>query len=188
MKFESTPITGVFLLSPEERRDDRGFFARMFCIEEFAARGLETRVAQANISSNSRRGTLRGMHYQLGAAAEVKIVRCTQGAVWDVALDLRPDSPTFGQSFGAELTAENHRMLYIPRGCAHGFITSTEDTEVFYLVSSLYAPAEERSVRWNDPRFGIAWPATVEQISPKDAATPDFNEERNGIERLRGLI
>ena len=188
MLFHPNPVTGSFLIEPEKRSDERGFFARLFCESEFGDRGLETRFVQANTSLSVRKGTLRGMHYQLGTAAEVKLVRCTAGAMFDVALDLRPDSPTFGRWFGAELTATNHTTLYIPRGCAHGFVTLAEQTEVFYLVSAPYAPAQERCVRFDDPRFGIRWPVPVEQVSPKDAATPDFDPVHHGVETLRGLV
>lgn len=188
MIFEKSPIPGVMIIAPEERRDARGFFARLFCEKEFANHGLETRFVQANVSLSVGVGTLRGMHYQIGDAAEVKVVRCTAGALFDVALDLRPDSPAFGQWFGTELTAENHRMLYVPRGCAHGFISLAPNTEIFYLVSSAYTPAMERGIRYNDPRFSILWPAQVEHISPADASRPDFDPEIHGVEHLRGLI
>ncbi|WP_349509474.1 dTDP-4-dehydrorhamnose 3,5-epimerase [Pseudacidobacterium ailaaui] len=188
MIFQETPIQGVFVIRPEERCDSRGFFARLFCESEFSAHRLETRFVQANASLSINKGTLRGMHYQLGAAAEVKLVRCTSGALYDVALDLRPDSSTFGQWFGVELTAANHTMLYIPRGCAHGFITLDANTEVFYLVSSPYSPDQERGIRFNDPRFSIQWPLPVEHISQKDAGNPDFDPVYHGMESLRGLL
>jgi dTDP-4-dehydrorhamnose 3,5-epimerase len=188
MIFETSPIQGVLTIRPEERRDARGFFARLFCETEFAAHGLETRFVQANVSLSIGLGTLRGMHYQIGAAAEVKLVRCTAGALFDVALDLRPDSPTFGQWFGTELTADNHHMLYVPRGCAHGFVSLAPNTEIFYLVSSPYTPAMERGVRYNDPQFSIRWPANAEHISPADANRLDFDPELHGVEHLRGLL
>lgn len=188
MIFSPTNLQGVYYVQPEERRDERGFFARMFCEIEFGNQGLETKFVQANTSLSVQSKTVRGMHYQLGKAAEVKLVRCTSGALFDVALDLRPDSPTFGQSFGAELTAENHALLYLPRGCAHGFVTLRDNTEVFYLVSAHYTPSMERTVRFNDPKFAIKWPAPMEHISPKDAATPDFDAVKHGIEMLRGLL
>ena len=188
MLFHPNPITGSFLIEPEKCSDERGFFARLFCESEFAAHGLKTRFVQTNASLSVQKGTLRGMHYQLGTSAEVKLVRCTAGALFDVALDLRPDSPTFGEWFGAELTAENHAMMYVPCGCAHGFITLADQAEVFYMVSAPYAPAQERCVRFDDPRFGIRWPAPVEHISPKDAATPAFDSVHHGVETLRGLV
>ncbi len=147
-------------------------------------------VPDSSLWANQRvflKGTVRGMHYQLGKAAEVKLVRCTAGALFDVALDLRPDSATFGQWFGAELTADNHSMLYVSRGCAHGFVTLTENAEVFYLVSSPYTPSLERSVRYNDPRFGVRWPIPVEQVSPKDANSPDFDPVYHGTAQLTGF-
>lgn len=188
MIFEPTAIGGVFVIRPEERRDSRGFFARLFCSSEFRSHDLEPHFEQANASLSTGKGTLRGMHYQIGPASEVKVVRCTAGALYDVALDLRPDSPTFGQSFGVELTAENHVMLYVPRGCAHGFISLLPDTEVFYLVSSPYTPTAERGVRYNDPSFSIQWPIAVEHISQADACRPDFDPLTHGVESLRGLI
>jgi dTDP-4-dehydrorhamnose 3,5-epimerase len=188
MIFERMPIAGVTVIKPRERSDDRGFFARMFCAVEFADHGLETKFVQANASLSIGKGTLRGMHYQVGSSTEVKVVRCTAGALYDVALDLRPDSPTFGRWFGTNLTAENHTMLYVPRGCAHGFITLVPNTEVFYLVSAFYAPAQERGVRYSDSQFSIQWPEQVEHISPADANRPDFNPEGNAIEQLRGLL
>jgi dTDP-4-dehydrorhamnose 3,5-epimerase len=188
MIFEKTPVTGVHVIRLEARQDDRGLFARVFCESEFAAQGLETKYVQSNLSMSRQRGTLRGMHYQIGTAAEVKVVRCTSGALYDVALDLRPDSPTFGRSFGLELSADNRTTLYIPRGCAHGFITLTDNAEVTYLVSAPYSPQQERGVRYNDPRFSIAWPIAPVAISPKDAQWPDFEPVFHGSEELRGFI
>jgi dTDP-4-dehydrorhamnose 3,5-epimerase len=175
MKFHPTPIEGARLIEPELRGDDRGFFARLFCEREFGEAGLISGFVQVNDAFSNTKGTLRGMHYQIGEAAEVKIVRCIRGAFWDVILDLRANSPTFGKSFGAELTQDNRLMMYVPRGVAHGLITLTDDTETFYLVNNFYSPDNERGVRWNDPRFAIAWPAAPVEISAKDAAWPDFN-------------
>jgi dTDP-4-dehydrorhamnose 3,5-epimerase len=188
MKFHETRVHGCRLVELERRGDDRGFFARMFCENEFGAAGLETRFVQANNSLTGKAGTLRGLHYQLPPAAEVKLVRCVRGALWDVVVDLRPDSPTFGAWYGAELSAENRNMMYVPRGCAHAFVTLTPDAEAIYMVSALYAPAEERGVRWNDPKFGIAWPVQPAELSAKDAAWPDFDPEFHGVERMRGLL
>ena len=188
MIFEKTPVAGVYVIKPEARQDDRGLFARVFCESEFGAHGLETRYVQSNLSMSRQRGTLRGMHYQIGSGAEVKVVRCTAGALYDVALDLRPDSPTFGKSFGAELSADNRTMLYIPRGCAHGFITLTDNAEVTYLVSTAYSPQAERGVRYSDPRFAIAWPIPPVSISPKDAQWPDFDPAFHGTAELKGLV
>ena len=175
MRFSPTPVEGAYIVEPEPRSDERGFFARVFCQREFAAAGLESRFVQINNSLSKDRRTLRGMHYQLGEAAEVKIIRCVRGAVWDAILDLRPESATFGHSFGAELTAENRRMMYVPRGFAHGFLTLDEDTEVLYPVSAFYDPGRERGVRWNDPRFALHWPIEPRVISDKDAGLPDFD-------------
>lgn len=175
MRFTPTPLAGAFLIDLDKREDERGFFARFFCEREFAGAGLETRFVQINNSLSRDLGTLRGMHYQLGEAAEVKLVRALQGALWDAILDLRPGSATFGQSFGAELSGENRRMMYVPRGFAHGFLTLAEDTEALYLVSAFYAPERERGVRWNDPRFAIQWPAEPLVISDKDAQQRDFD-------------
>jgi dTDP-4-dehydrorhamnose 3,5-epimerase len=175
MRFHSTPLAGAYVIELDKREDERGFFARLFCEREFAEAGLETRFVQINNSLSRDRFTLRGMHYQLGEAAEVKLVRCVNGALWDAILDLRSGSATFGQSFGAELSADNHHMMYVPRGFAHGFLTLTEDVEALYLVSAFYAPERERGVRWNDPRFAIRWPAKPRIISDKDRNQRDFN-------------
>jgi dTDP-4-dehydrorhamnose 3,5-epimerase len=175
MIFTETPVEGAYLIDLEKRGDERGFFARAFCRNEFAAHGLETDFVQINNSLSAARGTLRGMHYQLPPAAEVKVVRCLSGALWDVVLDLRPGSPTWGRWFGAELSAENRRMMYAPKGLAHGFVTLRNDTEAFYLVSAFYAPELERGVRWNDPAFGIEWPVEPVVISDKDRDRADFD-------------
>jgi dTDP-4-dehydrorhamnose 3,5-epimerase len=186
--FEPTPVHGAYVIDPLRRGDDRGFFSRMFCTDEFAEHGLESRFLQVNNSLSRRRGTLRGMHYQLPPAGEVKLVRCTAGRLFDVVADLRPDSPSFGKWFGVELTAENRRMLYVPRGCAHGFLTLEDDTEALYLVSDRYAPAEERGLRFDDPFFGIAWPAEPVEVSAKDRNWPAFDHGFHGTERMRGLV
>jgi dTDP-4-dehydrorhamnose 3,5-epimerase len=175
MKFTETPLAGAYLVDLERRGDERGFFARFFCAREFAEHGLETRFVQINTSLSVAAGTLRGMHYQLPPAAEVKLVRCLAGALWDAILDLRPRSPSFGRWFAAELTAENRRMMYVPQGFAHGFLTLAPNTEALYLVSAFYAPERERGVRWNDPRFAIAWPRPPQVISDKDARQRDFD-------------
>jgi dTDP-4-dehydrorhamnose 3,5-epimerase len=173
--FAETPLRGAFLIDLEKRGDERGFFARAFCEKEFGAQGLVSRFVQMNDSMNARRGTLRGMHYQLAPRAETKLVRCIRGALHDVILDLRPGSATFGQSFGAHLTAENRRMLYVPKGFAHGFVTLADDTEIFYVVDEFYSPEQERGVRWNDPRFGIRWPLAPVVLSDRDQAHRDFD-------------
>ena len=188
MKFHETPLNGAYLIELERRGDDRGFFARFFCEKEFAAAGAETRFVQINNSLSARKGTLRGMHYQLAPSAEVKVVRCLKGSLYDVIADLRPDSPTFGQWFGAELNSENRLMMYVPRGCAHGLLTLADDTEALYLVSDSYAPDRERGMRFDDPWLGIEWPIAPVEISPKDRAWPDFDPDYHGVEALRGLV
>ncbi len=175
MKFTPTPLAGAFLIDLDRMGDQRGFFARVFCEKEFAAQELETRFLQVNESFSAKRGTLRGMHYQLAPEAEVKVVRCIRGEIHDFILDLRRDSPTFGRSFGAALSAENRTMMYVPRGFAHGFVSLTDDSELVYLVSTPYAPAYERGVRFDDPRFAIPWPIAPVEISDKDRAWPDFD-------------
>jgi len=175
MIFQETPIPGAYLIDLERRGDDRGFFARTFCEREFGEHGLVTRFVQVNNSLSAERGTLRGMHYQLAPKAETKLVRCIRGALYDVILDIRPDSPTFGQSFGAELSAENRRMMYVPKGFAHGFITLEDATEAFYFVDEFYGPELERGIRWNDPKFRIEWPIEPLVISEKDRNHRDFD-------------
>jgi dTDP-4-dehydrorhamnose 3,5-epimerase len=188
MIFHETPVHGARLVELERRGDERGFFARLYCEQEFAAAGLPFRIVQANVSLNAEARTLRGMHYQLPPAAEQKLVRCLRGALWDVVLDLRPDSPSFGRWFGAELNAENRLMMYVPRGCAHGFVTLRDDVELLYMMGAAYAPGQERGVRWNDPRFAIGWPVQPRETSPKDAVWPSFDPAWHGTDLLRGLI
>lgn len=175
MTFTEAPLPGAYIIDLEKRGDDRGFFARAFCEKEFGARQLATRFVQANDSLSAQKGTLRGMHYQLAPRAETKLVRCIRGALYDVILDLRRGSPTFGRSFGAELTAENRRMMYVPKGFAHGFVTLADDTEAFYFVDEFYGPDQERGVRWNDPRFDIHWPTPPVVVSDKDRSHRDFD-------------
>lgn len=185
MKFHPTPLEGAYLIELEKRGDDRGFFARAFCENEFEAAGLVNRYVQANNALSAKRGTLRGFHYQLPPAQEVKVVRALRGALFDIIIDLRPGSPTYMKSFGAELNDENRLSMYVPRGFAHGMITLTDDVETFYLVSAFYAPDRERGVRWNDPAFGVEWPIEPVEISPKDAAWPLFDPEFHGVEQMR---
>lgn len=175
MKFTETPLKGAYLVDLEEKRDDRGFFARAFCVEEFGALGLDCRIVQINNSVSVARGTLRGMHYQLAPKAETKIVRCIRGAFFDAIIDLRDGSPTFGKWFGETLTAENRRAIYVPKGFAHGILTLEEMSEAFYLVTEFYSREHERGIRWDDPAFGIRWPITPAVVSAKDRAFPDFN-------------
>ncbi len=174
MKFIRAPIGGVYVLELEHKRDERGFFSRLWCARELAEHGLNPTVAQVNVAHNARRGTIRGMHYQVAPHEEAKLITCTRGAIFDVALDLRPDSPTRLQWFGIELTADSGRMLYVPEGFAHGYQVLTDDSQVFYLSSEFYAPEAERGVRWDDPAFSIAWPITDDVVlSPKDASWED---------------
>jgi dTDP-4-dehydrorhamnose 3,5-epimerase len=187
LRFEPTPLHGAYTIHLDRRGDSRGFFARGFCEREFAEAGLESRFVQMNNSLNATRGTLRGLHYQLPAAAEVKVVRCIRGALFDIIADIRPDSPTYRKSWGVELTADNRTMYYVPRGFAHGLITLTDDTELTYLVSAAYSPQHERGVRYNDPWLGIEWPLQPTEVSDKDRNWPLFDPGFHGVEQLRGL-
>lgn len=177
MIFTETKLRGAFIIDPEPRADHRGFFARSFCAREFAEHGLNERVVNTNISSNIAKGTLRGMHFQRPPYAEAKLVRCTRGAIYDVIVDLRADSPTFKQWVGVELTADNYRQLYVPEGFAHGFQTLEDHTDVVYQVSEFYTPGAEGGLRFNDPSFAITWPLAVAVISDKDAAWPDYAKQ-----------
>ena len=188
MKFYPTPLLGAYTIELEGRSDERGFFARLFCESEFQAAGLPTPIVQINNAFSVAAGTLRGMHYQLPPSSEIKVVRCIRGAVYDVIIDLRPNSPTFTKWFGTELSAENRVMMFVPRGFAHGILTLTDDAETLYLVSALYDPKQERGVRFDDSRIGVAWPRTPTEISQKDRAWPDLDPDFHGIELLRGLI
>jgi dTDP-4-dehydrorhamnose 3,5-epimerase len=181
MKFTATSIAGVWLVEMERIEDARGWFARSWCEREFAERGLNPRLAQCSVSSNKQKGTLRGMHYQIAPHEEAKLVRCVRGAMFDVALDVRPSSATFKQWFGVELTSENGRMLYVPEGCAHGFQTLADDTEVLYQISTEWRPDSGRGIRWNDPSFGIPWPLPAPSLSPRDAAYADFASSGAGM-------
>ena len=176
MHFEQTSIAGVWIVTPDIFDDARGQFVRAWMPDEFAERGLDTRIAQASAALTRTRGTIRGMHYQAAPFEEAKVIRAVRGGVFDVAVDLRRDSPTFLQWVGAELTADNRQIMYIPPGCAHGYQTLADDTEVFYFVSAPYSPPHQRGVRWNDPAFGIEWPlGSPTAIHGRDAAYPDFS-------------
>ena len=172
MIFAETKLPGVFLIEPERLEDGRGFFARTWCQREFEAHGLNPRLVQCSISYNKKKGTLRGMHYQVAPYEEAKLVRCTMGAIYDVIIDMRPDSLTFKQWVAIELTAENRKMLYVPEGIAHGFQTMVDNTEVFYQMSEFYHPECTQGVRWNDPTFDVNWPLPVNVIAEKDNAYP----------------
>ena len=176
MIFTETKLSGAFVIDLEPIEDSRGFFARVWSASEFEDRGLSTRILQANVSFNRSKGTLRGMHRQAQPFAEVKLVRCTRGAIYDVAIDLRLDSPTYMQWTAVELTADNRRMFYIPEDFAHGFQTLMDDTEVTYQVSQVYTPGSERGIRFDDPAFNIDWPLPVNVISDKDNSWANFAE------------
>lgn len=175
MIFHETKIKGVFIIEPERLEDERGFFARTFCQNEFTAYGLKSHFVQCSISFNNRRGTLRGMHYQAAPHEEAKLIRCTMGGVYDVALDLRPTSATFKQWVAVELTAENRHLMYLPEGVAHGFQTLSDNAEVFYQISEFHHPESARGVRWDDPAFRIEWPLPVQIISERDRSYPFLN-------------
>lgn len=174
MIFAETAVAGVWTIAPERVEDRRGFFARTWCEQEFAARGLADRWAQCSVSFNTRRGTLRGLHYQRAPHAEIKLVRCTAGALLDVVVDLRPESSTYLKHVAVELTASSRLMMYIPKGCAHGFQTLADGTEIFYQISVPYAPEHAAGVRWDDPAFGISWPNPDPIMSDRDREYPDF--------------
>lgn len=174
MIFREIPLPGAWVLTPERFEDERGFFARTYCRRDFEARGLDPEIAQCSVSCNHRRGTLRGLHFQAAPHEEVKLVRVTRGAIWDVIVDVRPDSPTFRQHFAVVLSAEEGNQLYIPKGMAHGFQTLADGTEVFYQISAFYAPEAARGYRWDDPAFAIPWPEPVTVISEKDRNLPLF--------------
>ncbi|MCI0400603.1 MAG: dTDP-4-dehydrorhamnose 3,5-epimerase [Gammaproteobacteria bacterium] len=174
MIFTDTKLPGAFIIEPERLEDERGFFARTYCKNEFEAHGLTLNIAQCNISFNKKKGTLRGMHYQEKPREEAKLVRCVRGAIYDVIIDLRAHSSTYKRWFATELTAENRRMLYIPKGFAHGFQTLENNVEIFYQMSEFYHPELACGVRWNDPMFGIRWPIDQPSISSEDAQYPDF--------------
>ena len=174
MIFTETKLKGAFIIDLEKRSDERGFFARTYCADEFAKHGLRTNMPQSNMSLSKQKNTLRGMHYQVDGAEESKLIRCTKGQILDVIIDIRKSSPTYCQHIAVELTEENYRMLYVPEGFAHGFITLTDNVEVAYQVSQFYTPGKEKGIRWNDSLFGIIWPVANPIISEKDAVHPDF--------------
>jgi len=177
MIFNETPLKGAYTIDLEKRGDDRGFFARFFCVEEFEKHGLENKIVQINNSTSKYKGTLRGIHYQLAPKAETKIIRCVKGAFYDVIVDLRQGSDTFLQWYGIELSEENRTMLYVPKGFGHSFITLTDDSEALYLVTEFYSPEHERGIRWNDPLINIKWPIEPVVLSDKDKKHPFFSKE-----------
>jgi dTDP-4-dehydrorhamnose 3,5-epimerase len=180
MIFERTPLDGAYIVELDCNRDERGFFARAFCATEFADQGLQGNMVQANLSYSGRRGTLRGMHYQVAPATEPKFVRCIRGAVWDVIVDMRPESSTYRQHFGVELSADNRRALYVPDLFAHGNQSLTDDAELFYLVGGFYTPGCERGLRHDDTVLGIEWPLPVSVISDKDRSWPLLDSSLEG--------
>jgi dTDP-4-dehydrorhamnose 3,5-epimerase len=181
MTFRELELPGAFLIELDRIEDERGFFARTFCRDEFAEHGLATEIVQANTAFNRRKGTLRGMHFQAAPHEEAKLVRCTRGAVYDVIVDLRRDSPTFTRWVSVELTVENDTMLYVPEGFAHGYQTLEDETETSYLMSQRYEPSAGRGVRWDDPAFGIEWPDESDRtMNERDRTWPDFSPDAAG--------
>lgn len=174
MEFLQTKLPGVFEVRIQPKSDDRGFFARTWCQQEFEAQGLEGKLVQCSFSFSRRKGTLRGLHYQIAPHEETKLIHCTQGAIYDVVVDLRGNSPTFRNWIAVELSSEKHNMVYVPRGCAHGFLTLKDESEVCYQMSEFLHEESARGVRWNDPAFHITWPGKVEVISERDRTYPDF--------------
>ena len=177
MIFTPTPLEGAYLVDLERHEDERGYLARTWCRKEFEARGLNTGLVQCSQSYSRRRGTLRGLHWQVAPHAEAKLVRCVRGALWDVIVDLRSESTSYGRHFGARLDAGSGRALYVPEGLAHGYVTLEDHTEVFYQMSEYYHPESARGIRWNDPSFSIEWPVRDPILHPRDAAYPDFRLE-----------
>jgi dTDP-4-dehydrorhamnose 3,5-epimerase len=173
--FQETVLQGAYIVELERLEDERGFFARSWCQREFEARGLNPRLVQCNISFNKKKGTLRGMHYQMAPHEEAKLVRCSMGSIYDVIVDLRQGSPTYARHVGVVLSAENRRMVYIPEGFAHGFLTLEDDAEIFYQMSDVFTPDHAHGFRWNDPVFNIRWPEQPEMISMRDQQYPDFS-------------
>ena len=175
MRFEPTAIAGAFFVELEAHEDDRGLFARIFCEEAFAQAGIALRIAQANISRNPKAGTLRGMHYQVPPHGEDKLVQCVRGRIFDVAVDLRPDAPSYRRSVSTELSADDTRLFFIPKGCAHGFLTLEDASDVFYFMGTAYIKDYGRGVRWDDPTFDIPWPESPRIISERDRSYSDYN-------------
>jgi dTDP-4-dehydrorhamnose 3,5-epimerase len=178
MIFTNLNLEGAYWIQIQRHEDERGFFARTWCQREFEEHGLNPRLVQCNLSYNAKKGTLRGMHYQDAPYQEAKVVSCISGAIYDVIIDIRPGSPTFGEQLGIKLAAQTHDMLYVPEGFAHGFLTLADETQVFYQMSEFYAPDYARGFRWNDPSFKVRWPAEVQVISLRDASYPDFVLEK----------
>lgn len=184
MNFTPTPLAGAVLVGLDRLEDERGFFARSYCSKEFSAAGLNPNVVQCNVSRNRSAGTLRGLHFQVSPFEEAKLVRVTKGAIFDVIVDLRKQSATFTKWYGVQLSEENHTALYVPEGFAHGFLTLTDDTEIFYQMSNYYSASHARGFRYDDPAFKIEWPGTAKIISPKDLQYPDFSTDMPEIKML----
>ncbi len=176
MNFTETKLKGAFVIEIDWLVDERGYFGRSWCMNEMKEHGLNPNISQANVSFNIKKGTLRGMHYQVHPFQEAKLVRCTKGSIFDVIIDLRKESPTFKQWFGVELSHENHKMMYVPEDFAHGFITLEDSSEISYLMSEVYVPNAAATIRWNDPAFNIQWPFQPEVISERDRSQPDFTD------------
>jgi dTDP-4-dehydrorhamnose 3,5-epimerase len=187
MLFNKTPLPGLYEIELEKREDERGFFARFFCVNEYKDHGLENKIVQINNSLTFDKYTLRGLHYQLPPKSEVRIVRCLRGSLLDMSLDLRPKSPTFGKWYSVELTSDNRKMVYIPKGFAHGFLTLEDNTEMLYMVTEFYSPDLERVIRWNDPKFNMKWPHTPKYLSSKDAEQGNFDPDSHlkGMETIK---
>jgi dTDP-4-dehydrorhamnose 3,5-epimerase len=179
VKIFSAPIPDIKIIELDKLEDERGYFARTWCQRELAEEGVTMDIAQCNLSYNEKAGTMRGMHYQIPPHAEMKIVSCIRGRIFDVAIDLRPDSSTYTQYFGIELSAENKKQLLIPQGFAHGFLTLVDQTEIYYLMSAFYHPEASRGLRWNDPSFAVNWPANVVHVKQRDNTYPDFDRDKN---------
>ncbi|QEM02042.1 dTDP-4-dehydrorhamnose 3,5-epimerase [Mucilaginibacter rubeus] len=174
MIFTETKLKGAYIIDLSLRQDDRGFFARAFCADEFKKMGLKYNMVQSNLSKSIHKNTLRGMHFQIDGAEEAKLIRCIRGAITDVIIDIRPESATYCEHISVELTGDNYKMIYVPEGFAHGYLTNEDNSEIFYQVSNFYTPGSERGIRWNDPLFGINWGITDPIISEKDNSHPDF--------------
>ncbi len=181
MKFIKTGLPDAYIIEMEPSSDERGFFGRTFCTKEFADQGINPSIVQANQSKSSTAGTLRGLHYQVSPQEETKIVKCIHGAIFDVIVDIRPDSPTYGKWYGETLTPKNYKMMYVPKGFAHGFFTLENDSEIIYFVSQYYSKEHERGIRWNDPFFSIVWPGVPTVISERDNLHPDYSPETHLI-------
>ena len=177
MIFKPLPLSGAYAINLEKKEDHRGFFARSFCLEELAKQGLDMKIAQINNSMSNYKGTLRGLHFQYPPKAEIKIIRCIRGSIWDVIVDIRKDSSTYGRWYGIELNESNRSLLYFPKGFAHGFLSLTDDAEIIYLVSETYSPAQEGTLRWDDPFHKILWPIQPQEISQKDTDAPNWQDD-----------